>query len=82
MARIKVDYTEATQKKLDIFRELRILMNEGVSVLVITEAKKELHEVFDKYYQYFNIFINRGTLIYKSHSELTEDDFDMVMYEL
>lgn len=80
--RIKISYSEETERKLDLFRELRILLNENTPVLVITELKKELEEVFDKYVKYFMIFMNRGLLEYKSHSELTEEDFEKVMYEL
>lgn len=80
--RIKISYSEETEKKLDLFRELRILLNDNTPVLVITELKKELDEVFDKYVKYFTLFINRGLLEYKSHSELTEEDFEKVMYEL
>jgi len=80
--RIKISYSEETELKLDMFRELRRLLNENTSVLVITEVKKELEEVFDKYVKYFMIFMNRGLLEYKCHSELTEEDFEKVMYEL
>lgn len=80
--RIKIQYSSETERKLDLFIELRNLLNSGKEVLVITEIKKDIEEVFDKYWQFFNIFIKRGALIYKSHSELKEEDFDMIMYEL
>lgn len=80
--RIKIEYSAETERKLDIFIEMRNLLNEGKEVLVLTEIKKELEEVFDKYWQFFNIFIKRGLLIYKSHSELVEEDFEKIMYEL
>lgn len=80
--RIKVQMSSESERKLDMFIEMRKLLNDGNQILVLTEIKKELEEVFDKYWQYFNIFIQRGALIYKSHSELTEQDFDMIMYEL
>ncbi len=82
MQRLKIKYTSETEKKLDIFIELRKLLNSGQEVLVITEIKKDLEEVFEKYFTFFNIFINRGSLEYKCHAELTEQDFEKVMYEL
>ena len=82
VGRIKISYSEESERKLDLFRELRKLLSDNTPVLVITEVKKDLEEVFDKYVQYFTIYMNRGLLEYKSHSELTEEDFEKVMYEL
>lgn len=68
--------------KITPFRELRIKIIEGESLLLISKVKKDLSEYFGKYHNYFMVYFNRGILEYKEYSELTDEDFERNMIEI
>ncbi|WNA16145.1 hypothetical protein XaC1_509 [Xanthomonas phage XaC1] len=77
--------TGASQEEiesLEPFRELRIKLIEGESILFISEVQKDLVQYFGKYYQYFMLYFKKGRLEYKTYSELTEEDFTRQMIEI
>lgn len=76
MFKLRNNLTPNEELELDKFRNISVELKEGTKVIVTTEDEYEIDDLFGKYYQHFNIFIERGLLEYKLYSALTEKDFD------